>query len=188
MTPGFRVVLTPVRSRPLIRLVFFESADKGQKMCACLSFTGERSKVRSLVRPPSPVFVQWLNRLIPSLCAPKRPGHNLSRNGYQTLPSIFPALLCPEREDFTEGTAGAYENGHASYRPLWSHMAAPSSLRLGSRMYIPLTLRSLAQWRRLPMRTLECIHSKMNSRSERATMARRVSALARLKGRFAPKD
>jgi hypothetical protein len=140
------------------------------------------------VRPPSPVFVQWLNRLIPSLCAPKRPGHNLSRNGYQTLPSIFPALLCPEREDFTEGTAGAYENGHASYRPLWSHMAAPSSLRLGSRMYIPLTLRSLAQWRRLPMRTLECIHSKMNSRSERATMARRVSALARLKGRFAPKD
>ena len=57
------------------------------------------------------------------------------------FPSVFPALLCPQREDFTEGTAGAFKRGHASYGSLWSHMAA-ALLSLGLIGHLPITSRN----------------------------------------------
>src|SRR6267142_2256803 len=39
-------------------------------------FTRERSKVRSLVRPPLSFHIQLLNGSIPLKYAPKKPGHN----------------------------------------------------------------------------------------------------------------
>jgi hypothetical protein len=70
-------------------------------------FTRERSKVRSLVRPPLAIYIQWLNGLDPSGCTPERLGHNrgtLARRGCQNRcataahPHPPPAIPTPNEE------------------------------------------------------------------------------------------
>jgi hypothetical protein len=73
---------------------------------------------------------------------PKEVGAQIGKKtDIRRFPSVFPALLCPQREDFTEGTAGAFKRGHASYGSLWSHMAA-ALLSLGLIGHLPITSRN----------------------------------------------
>ena len=70
-------------------------------------FTRERSKVRSLVRPPLSSHIQLLSGSIPLKRAPKKPGHNrgtLIRHGCQKSLRYRPPLP-PHRPDANEETS-----------------------------------------------------------------------------------
>ena len=83
-------------------------------------FTRERSKVRSLVRPPLPIFIQILDCLAPLPCAPERLGHTRKKTGLKPFPPRSPALCAPK---------GRFHGGHNTgtqnlVNQLWPTVAA----------------------------------------------------------------